>query len=168
MKYVVITAVSLIVLLTAAQLVRVSRTGSPPNRPIRAPSAVNAILDRACADCHTQSTRWPWYSRVAPASWLVAHDVKNGRENLNFSYWGLLSLSDRQTKAKAVVDQLKGGGMPLWYYLIMHPGARLNPVDREALARWFSGPDAIRGSADDSLSASPQNSGVDDELWESR
>jgi cytochrome c551/c552 len=87
-----------------------------------------ALIRRACFDCHSNETVWPWYSHIAPVSWLVQSDVDDGRRQLNFSEW------DRpQRHAKDVAAQVKQGDMPLWFYLPMHPAARLTEADKQAL-----------------------------------
>jgi mono/diheme cytochrome c family protein len=83
---------------------------------------------RTCGDCHSNRTRWPWYSRVAPVSWLVAHDVAGGREHLNVSEW-----HREQRHAEEAAEELRGGEMPLPTYLRMHPEARLSPAERDEL-----------------------------------
>ena len=87
-----------------------------------------ALFRRACFDCHSNETVWPWYSHVAPVSWLVQNDVDGGRSHLNFSQW------DRpQRHATDVAAQVKQGDMPLWYYLPLHPAARLTSAEKQAL-----------------------------------
>ena len=86
------------------------------------------IVRRACYDCHSNETRWPWYSNVAPISWLVQRDVNGGRAHLNFSEW-----DHPQRHAKDVAEQVKEGEMPPWYYLPMHPTARLSDAEKQAL-----------------------------------
>ena len=87
-----------------------------------------ALIRRACFDCHSNETVWPWYSHVAPVSWLVQNDVDGGRSHLNFSEW------DRpQRHATDVAAQVKQGDMPLWFYLPMHAAAKLSATEKEAL-----------------------------------
>jgi hypothetical protein len=87
-----------------------------------------ALIRRACFDCHSNETTWPWYSHVAPVSWLVQNDVDGGRSHLNFTEW------DRpQQHAKDVAAEVKQGDMPPWYYLPMHPAARLTDAEKQAL-----------------------------------
>jgi hypothetical protein len=87
-----------------------------------------ALIRRACFDCHSNETVWPWYSYVAPVSWLVQRDVNGGRRHLNFTEW------DRpQRHAKDVAAQVKQGDMPPWFYLPMHPAARLTDPEKQAL-----------------------------------
>ncbi len=83
---------------------------------------------RACADCHSNETRWPWYSYVAPVSWLVQDDVTEGRIHLNVSMWG----DQRRNHGRDAVEQVEQGEMPLWFYLPMHPEAKLSEEDKKA------------------------------------
>jgi hypothetical protein len=86
------------------------------------------LFRRACFDCHSKQTVWPWYARVAPVSWLVQNDVDGGRGHLNFSQW------DRQQHhAPDVAAQVKQGDMPLWYYRPMHPAAGLSNAEKQEL-----------------------------------
>ena len=93
MKILKWAAISLAVLLVIIQFVRPVKTnppideGSTIHARARVPSEVAAILERSCSDCHSHKTRWPWYSQIAPISWLLAHDVNEGREHLNLSNW---------------------------------------------------------------------------------
>jgi hypothetical protein len=86
------------------------------------------LIRRACFDCHSNQTEWRWYSYVAPVSWLVANDVSGGRRHLNFSEW-----DKPQRHAKDVDEQVRSGGMPLWFYLPLHPSAKLSDPEKAAL-----------------------------------
>ena len=89
-----------------------------------------ALAARACFDCHSNESEWPWYSNVAPVSWLVQRDVDEGREHLNFSEW------DRpQDHADDAAGQVEEGEMPPWFYLPLHADARLSDAEREALVK---------------------------------
>src|ERR1700729_673705 len=79
------------------------------------------LARRACFDCHSNETVWPWYSNVAPVSWLNQRDVNGGRRHLNFSEW-----NKPQKHAGHVVKEIQSGDMPLWFYLPMHSAARLS------------------------------------------
>lgn len=83
---------------------------------------------RACGDCHSNETAWPWYSRIAPASWLIVRDVREGRNKLNVSEWGI-----RKNEADEVRKVIENGSMPPWFYLPMHPEARLSAQEKQAL-----------------------------------
>ena len=118
-------------------------TANPPEDPAATieavahpPKAVHAVLDRACRDCHTNRTTWPWYSRVAPASFLVAQDVQKGRAHLNFSEWRGLPSEITALKMSEACIEVKRGDMPLWYYLPAHPEAKLSPGDVSTLCSW--------------------------------
>jgi Haem-binding domain len=86
------------------------------------------LIVRACFDCHSNQTGWRFYSYVAPVSWLVARDVNQGRRHLNFSQW-----DQPQKHAKDVAEQVKTGEMPLWFYLPLHPSAKLTDAEKQAL-----------------------------------
>jgi len=97
---------------------------------------VSGILNRACRDCHSNQTSWPWYSKVAPVSWLLSHDVAEGRRELNFSEWGGYNPRRAGNKLKEICEQVERAEMPLSYYLPMHPDAKLSPEDRKAICAW--------------------------------
>lgn len=128
--------VALVLLFGVAQLVPVSRTNPPVEQEVDAPPEVHAILERSCYDCHSHETRWPWYSRVAPVSWLVAHDVDEGREHLNFSTWGRYDAEERAENLEEIAEVLDEGEMPPWFYLPMHSDARLSEADLETMRGW--------------------------------
>jgi len=87
-----------------------------------------ALFQRACFDCHSNETQWPWYAHVAPMSWLLQRDVDGGRSHLNFSQW-----NQPQRHAGDVAREVASGAMPLWFYLPMHPAARLSAQEKLAL-----------------------------------
>lgn len=113
---------------------------NPPSDPAASFEAVArpspraaAVTRRACQDCHSNRTVWPWYSRVAPMSWLVADDVKEGRAVLNLSEWNLLSPEVSQRRMRAMCKQASEGAMPLWQYRLLHSEAKLTSIDVSAL-----------------------------------
>ena len=91
-----------------------------------------ALAQHACYDCHSNEVTWPWYSNVAPVSWLVQHDVDEGRQHLNFSDWGR---SGRSEAAREMSEVVLEGEMPPLQYLLAHPEARLTAAEKEALAQ---------------------------------
>jgi hypothetical protein len=97
---------------------------------------VATILDRSCNDCHSNKTRWPWYSNVAPVSWFVIDHVNEGRQNLNFSEWGRYTPRDVQGMLKQICREVKAGAMPLSSYTPLHPGSTLSPEDVKTLCDW--------------------------------
>lgn len=122
--------------LVVMQFVRVERTNPPVESEVPAPANVHAVLKRACYDCHSNETVWPWYSHVAPASWLVAHDVHEARKHLNFSTWNRYEPKRQARKLNEVWEEVEEGEMPLWYYLPLHRDAVLSAEDRELLRAW--------------------------------
>jgi hypothetical protein len=132
---------ALAVVVVVAQFIPAERTNPPVESELQAPPAVQAILRRACYDCHSNQTSWPWYSYVAPASWLVTHDVSEGRDHLNFSSWGRLRPRRRAQLVTAIWDEVEAGRMPLRQYLLAHPAARLDGEDRRILREWTQSDD---------------------------
>ena len=120
----------------ALQLVPLDRDNPPIESDLSAPDAVKAILERSCYDCHSHETRWPWYGYVAPATFLVAYDVHEARDKMNFSTWRAYRPDERAEMVDDAFDEIDEGNMPPWYYLIMHPSARLSEADRELFASW--------------------------------
>ncbi len=87
------------------------------------------LFFRACADCHSNQTVWPWYSNIAPVSWLIERDVREGRQKFNVSEWG----TGRENEGKEAAELVRSGEMPPWFYLPLHPSARLSPAEKQAL-----------------------------------
>ena len=132
---------ALFVLFVAIQIVRPARTNPPVDSAqtleahVEVPPNVEAILTRACADCHSNRTRWPWYSSVAPVSWLVVNDVNEGRRHLNVSDW-----EQRHRHEGSPFDEMckqaRDGEMPPWYHWPIHPESRLTATDVQTLCAW--------------------------------
>jgi hypothetical protein len=127
------------VILGAAQFIRPVPT-NPPWQPLLAGSevhpAVYGMLERACQDCHSSNTQWPWYARVAPVSWLVLDDVEKGREFLDLTRWAQYSKGQRLGYLAAMASATKSKRMPPEGYTFLHPEARLTDEERVALADW--------------------------------
>lgn len=132
-------AAAALVVAVAIQLVPVRRDNPPVEFEVEAPGPVQAVLERACYDCHSNETRWPWYSRVAPVSWLVARDVARGREDMNFSEWPVFDFEAQEHALADIVKQVDRRKMPLPIYLTMHPEARLTEAERGAILAWARG-----------------------------
>lgn len=148
-----IGAIALLGLLVVAQFVPVDRTNPPVIEEIGAPVEVTAVLERACYDCHSNETVWPAYSYVAPVSWLVARDVHEGREHLNYSEWNRYSAEEKLELMEETREEIAEGEMPMRAYLVLHPEAKLSAEDRTALRAWTlggaSGEYARAGEAED-------------------
>ena len=86
------------------------------------------LAARACFNCHSNETEWPWYSNIAPISWMLYRDVIDGREQMNFSEWNRI-----QREARQAPQKIEKGEMPQWYYVIIHPEANLSTDDKQAL-----------------------------------
>ena len=127
------------VLVVAAQFVPVRRDNPPVAMDVQAPPAVKDILRAACYDCHSNETRWPWYSRVAPVSWWLADHVHEGRKDLNFSRWPILDFEAQRDAREDIVQQIEKGEMPLASYRLGHPEARLDAGQKAALLDWARG-----------------------------
>jgi len=140
MKVRPIIALVLLTLVTVASLL------SPPHKSERAdapllpgahvPPKVRSIIERSCRDCHSEAIRYPWYSYIAPISWLIKSDVDQGREHLNFSTWSEYSLIRRERCLSEIANQVQDGGMPLTIYTLMHRDAKLSKEDVVALFDW--------------------------------
>jgi hypothetical protein len=99
-------------------------------------SEVLAILRRACADCHSDETRYPWYAYVAPVSWLLKVHVQEGRAHLNLSRWEQYSPLRRQRLLSEIANQIQEGEMPMRQYTFIHHQARLSAADVNLIIRW--------------------------------
>ena len=103
------------------------------------------ILDRSCQDCHSDHTAWPWYSHIAPVSWLISKHVKDGRETLDLSEWE--SRPPSEGERMLICDAVSSGRMPLSGYTAVHRNARLSKEDVELLCEWAAAPTAPMTSA---------------------
>jgi len=128
--------VGVVVLFLLIQLVPYGRNHTNPStvaEPNWSSPQVREMAVRACFDCHSNETTWPWYSSVAPFSWLIQRDVDEGRRRLNFSTWG---------QGRMEVDHssrlIQEGEMPPFYYVMLHPSAKLSSADQQALINELS------------------------------
>jgi hypothetical protein len=103
------------------------------------PDNVQAVFRAACYDCHSNNTRYPWYSNIQPGGWLLANHVKNGRSALNFSEFGSYSQRKQTSKLKAIVNSLNDGTMPLKSYSLIHRDARLTNDEKTLIINWATG-----------------------------
>jgi hypothetical protein len=130
------------VLAVVLQVIRPSRE-NPVSDPslaaaahLRIPPRVATMLRTSCFDCHSNESVWPWYSNIAPASWLVARDVAQGRKRLNFSEWANYPQSRQVSLLGNIAEEVKNEEMPYPPYLILHSEARLSRADRDSLIAW--------------------------------
>jgi hypothetical protein len=126
----------LIVILVAIQFIPVDKTNPPVTAELDAAMEIISVFKRSCYDCHSNETVWPWYSNIAPVSWLVAGDVKDARAHLNFSEWGNLSRKDIVKMKEEIWEEIEKEKMPLWKYKILHPEAKLTQKDKSLIRGW--------------------------------
>lgn len=100
------------------------------------PENISVMLKESCYDCHSNETIYPWYSNIAPVSWLVVRDIKLGRDELNFSHWESQSKIDKAKNLDKIIDEVTDENMPMPIYTIMHANAKLSDDDRQLLAEW--------------------------------
>jgi hypothetical protein len=143
-----------ILVLAAIQLIPVDRTNPPVQAVVAAPPEVFGVLERACFDCHSNQTRWPWYSYVAPVSWFIAHDVEEARHELNFTEWNALSPKEQAHEISECWEHVQEGKMPLPAYARMHAEARLTDGEKALIRDWAmvagEGPSGAEGDDDHS------------------
>jgi hypothetical protein len=146
----------LLVAVVVIQFMPVDRSNPPVEAEIPAPPEVKTVLRAACYDCHSNETTWPWYSAIAPISWLVARDVHAGREELNFSPWNRYSTKQQVDKLKESLEEIDEGEMPPWFYLAVHHDIGLSARDRAMLRTWARGSAAPDGSSATSPQKRPE------------
>jgi hypothetical protein len=121
------------------------------------PEAIASLLKTSCYDCHSVETRYPWYSHVAPISWLVARDVREGRDELNFSDWSDLAKRKKIKSLESIKDEVLEEHMPMPIYLVLHWDAKLTDEQRKQIADWansyqdqvLSAPDVEEGGEEE-------------------
>jgi mono/diheme cytochrome c family protein len=117
------------------QLIPVNRTNPTVVTQVKWDSPqTQTLFKRACADCHSNETVWPWYSKVAPVSWLVVHDVDEGRSNLNVSDLASIDPTRLSRRIDEINNTITRGKMPKSIYLPMHPEAKLTQAEAQSLA----------------------------------
>jgi hypothetical protein len=131
-----------LILLAVVQLFRPART-NPPVDPVREigavlplEPAVGSMFARSCNDCHSHRTVWPWYSGVAPASWLVVSDVNRGRRALNLSNWAAYAGADQRKYLSEICNEVKEGEMPGLPYVLLHRKAAIGKPEVASVCRW--------------------------------
>ncbi|OGL47498.1 MAG: hypothetical protein A2161_11930 [Candidatus Schekmanbacteria bacterium RBG_13_48_7] len=137
-KSLIYVLIGLVLILLAIQLIMVNRDNPEVNRDIeiKTPPEIAGILKTSCYDCHSNETKWPFYSYIAPISWFVAHDVHEGRDAMNFSEWEKLSPIEQNTEKKRIVFKLEKGKMPPADYLFIHRDVRLFNQQIELVKKW--------------------------------
>ena len=103
------------------------------------PEEIAGMLRASCYDCHSYEVKYPWYSHVAPVSWLVARDIREGLKELNFSEWESQSKMDKAKNLDEMIDEINEGEMPMPIYTIIHRNAKLTEEQKQQLADWADG-----------------------------
>jgi hypothetical protein len=142
MKAVKIIVAALILIFVAVQFIP---SGIPENKPDTGESITNdslmtvQVLEQlrvSCFDCHSNQVVLPWYSKVAPSSWLLADHINEGRSHLNFSEWGAYSNREKIGLLDDIRDEVSSGKMPLRSYLLIHRGAKIDSAGVSAILKW--------------------------------
>ena len=128
------TGLGALALFALIQAVPYGRSHSNPpvtQEPKWDSAQTRALAARACFDCHSNLTKWRWYSNIAPVSWLVQRDVAGGRSQFNFSEWN----KPQDISAGDLAESIRGGSMPPWFYVLVHSHAHLTAAEKSALIR---------------------------------
>lgn len=126
--------IALALIFIGIQFIPVTRTNPEVVSDFAGPMDVKNILKRSCYDCHSNETKWPWYSYVAPASWFVTHHVEEGRAHLNFSNWA--QISGNMYLRGEICEEIEQGEMPLESYLLLHSRAKVSEEELDTLKLW--------------------------------
>jgi len=151
----ILTAIALtgfVAVVTASQFHLIDRSTSAPGVQPPMPAEVRAVLERSCYDCHSNQTQWPWYSNIAPLSWLIEHDVRKGRRDLDFTDWAQYDPDEQLDRVEEIGAEVGDGQMPPAQYTLLHPDAVLGAAERALIQDWvddwYSATTALNTSAD--------------------
>ena len=137
-----IIAILVVIAIVAIQFVRPDRTNPPVDQAqileatTAVPADVKEILVRSCSDCHSNETRYPWYSNVSPFSWFLVDHIREGRGELNLSEWGTYTAEKKKRKLDEICEMVQSAEMPLPSYLWIHRDAVLSESDKKVLCDW--------------------------------
>ncbi|MEO8726076.1 MAG: heme-binding domain-containing protein [Acidobacteriaceae bacterium] len=119
------------------------RTTQESNNPLlggaEVPPEVRGMIEQKCADCHSQRTAWPAYSRIPPISWLIERDVHRGRDHMDLSHWQQYSFEEQQDLLQRIASESRSGAMPPAQYTLIHRGAKLPPQEAQQIYEWAKG-----------------------------
>lgn len=125
--------------LIGIQFVEVNRTNPPITGEIQVPPQLKEIFKKSCYDCHSNETKWAWYSYVAPISWLISNDVEEGRKDLNFSEWEKYYSRKKEELKKEIWEEVRDDKMPMGIYIYTHPSSKLDLTQKNVIKRWAAG-----------------------------
>lgn len=126
----------LIIAVIGIQFIEDERTNPPVTGDLIAPSEVKNIFRKSCYDCHSNETSWPWYSKIAPMSWLIEKDVNEGRKHLNFSEWETYNDSHKAENKSEIWEEVNSEEMPLKNYTYLHPNSVLDYSKKSIIKEW--------------------------------
>jgi hypothetical protein len=106
------------------------------SKTVKISDSVQAVLKKACYDCHSNNTDYPWYSNIQPVGWFLANHVSEGKRHLNFSEFGSYTQRRQSSKLNDVANEVQDGGMPLSSYKLMHKNARLTADEKRLIINW--------------------------------
>src|SRR2546423_5695569 len=153
--------ITLAVAFIVIQFIRPAKTNPPVDEAstlsarLQVTPEVETILNRSCIDCHSHKTVWPWYSQIAPVSWLLTHDVNEGRKHWNVSNWPT-DPKRSSRRLEEMCQQVEKGEMPMAIYVTMHPMAKLSDDDKKTLCDWANAERQRLGAAGQSASSENQ------------
>ena len=135
----------IIIILIAIQFIRPAKNQSNDaltsdiSHVYTVPQNVSVILKKACNDCHTNNTVYPWYAQIQPVGWWLNHHIEEGKDELNFNEFGAYAVPRQYHKLEEVVEQVKEGEMPIWSYTLIHTNAKLTDEEKQTLINWAQG-----------------------------
>jgi hypothetical protein len=140
MKKAIIVIIAILVII---QFFRIDKSNPPANMEkdfitiTNPPTDMGIMLKESCYDCHSHHTKYPWYSNIAPVSWLLKEHVNNGRNHLNFSVWTDYKESKKNHKLDECIEMIETGEMPMKGYVLLHEEADLTDAQKKAMIDWF-------------------------------
>ncbi len=132
----------LILIFVLIQLIPVTKTNPPVTAEIKATTEMMSILVKSCYDCHSNQTSWPWYSRIAPVSWLISRHVEEGREHVNFSEWENLTPIQQENGKQEILKEIMNDNMPLKSYTWIHKHSVLTNENKQLIQLWVTRKDS--------------------------
>lgn len=135
--------IAVVVILVLMQFKRIDKTNPEFNDAedfitiTQPPEEIATLIKNACYDCHSHQAKYPWYSNVAPISWLLENHINEGREHLNFSTWGTYEAKKADHKLEECMEEIKKGNMPMKPYVLMHSEAKMTDEQKTTLVAWF-------------------------------
>jgi len=135
--------IAFIIIAAAIQFFTIDKTNPPSDinkdfiNITNPPSEIGKMIKSSCYDCHSHNTKYPWYSSIAPVSWLIKEHVNNGRKHLNFSLWSDYRESKKNTKLDECLEMVKSGEMPMKGYVIFHEESEISHESKMEVISWF-------------------------------